>query len=352
MATNPASAPSERIHFDIDKSWLAKYSEPIVEPDLPIVDPHHHLWDRGYRYLFDELLADTRSGHNIGSTVFLQCRSMYRTDADEALAPVGETEFVNGAAAMSASGLYGPSRLCAGIVGFADFLLGAAVDRVLEAHLRAAGDRFKGIRNSSVWDEDASVKTVPGEIPRGLLLDAKFREGFARLGRHGLTFDAWLFHHQIPDLTDLARAFPGINIVLNHIGGPIGIKAYANKREEVTHLWRDNMTALAKCPNVYVKLGGLGMNVMGFGFDDPQQHKVPVSSETVAAAWRPYIEYCIGAFGVERCMFESNFPVDKRSCSYAVLWNAFKRLARNYSPAEKTALFSETARRFYRLPKV
>jgi L-fuconolactonase len=352
MAVTPASAPSERIHFDIDDTWLAKHVEPIIEPELPIVDPHHHLWDRGYRYLFDELLADTRSGHNIRSTVFLQCRSMYRTDADAALAPVGETEFVNGAAAMSASGLYGESRLCAGIVGFADFLLGAPVERVLEAHLRAAGDRFKGIRNSSVWDEDASVKTVPGEIPRGLLLDRAFREGFARLRPHGLTFDAWLFHHQIPDLTDLAKAFPGINIVLNHIGGPIGINAYANKREEVTRLWRDNIDALAKCPNVYMKLGGLGMNVMGFGFDDPKKHAAPVSSEVLAAAWRPAIEHCIGAFGVERCMFESNFPVDKRSCSYAVLWNAFKRLAKNYSAAEKAALFSETARRFYRLPKV
>jgi len=350
MASNPASAPSERIHFDVDDAWLQSHREPIIEPERAIVDPHHHLWDRGYRYLFDELLADTASGHNIRSTVFLQCRSMYRADADPALAPVGETEFVNGAAAASASGLYGTARLCAGIVGFADLLLGARVDYVLEAHLRAAGERFKGIRNSSVWDEDPSVKTVPGEIPRGLLLDGKFREGFARLGHHGLSFDAWLFHHQIPDLTQLARAFPGINVVLNHIGGPIGINAYAGRREEVSQLWRANIAALAKCPNAYLKLGGMGMNVMGFGFDDRRRHQVPVSSESLAAAWRPYIEHCIAAFGVERCMFESNFPVDKRTCSYAVLWNAFKRLAKSYSPGEKAALFSETARRFYRLP--
>ena len=350
MAINPASAPNERIHFDIDEAWLARLREPIIEPELPIVDPHHHLWDRGYRYLFDELLADTGSGHNIRATVFLQCRSMYRAGADPALAPVGETEFVNGAAAMSASGLYGNTRLCAGIVGFADLALGTSVDRVLDAHLRVAGERFKGVRNSSVWDGDPSVKTVPGEIPRGLLLDGKFREGFARLGRYGLTFDAWLFHHQIPDLTDLARSFPGINVVLNHIGGPIGINAYATKREEVMRLWRDNVAALANCPNVYVKLGGMGMNVMGFGFDDRDQHELPVSSETLAAAWRPYIEHCLATFGVERCMFESNFPVDKRTCSYAVLWNAFKRLTKNCSEEEKTALFSGTARRFYRLP--
>jgi L-fuconolactonase len=352
MAINTASVPSERIHLDLDDAWLAKHHEPIIEPDLPIVDPHHHLWDRGYRYLFDELLADTVSGHNIRSTVFLQCRSMYRADTDPALAPVGETEFVNGAAAMSASGLYGEARLCAGIVGFADLLLGTEVDRVLEAHLRVAGERFKGIRNSSVWDEDPSVKTVPSEIPRDLLLDGKFREGFARLGRYGLTFDAWLFHHQIPDLADLARAFPAINVVLNHIGGPIGINAYADKREEVWRLWHDNIAALAKCANVYVKLGGMGMNVMGFGFDDRHQHKVPVSSEELAVGWRPYIEHCIATFGVARCMFESNFPVDKRTCSYEVLWNAFKRVAKNYSASEKAALFSGTAQRFYRLPVV
>jgi len=343
-ANKPAVAPSP---FSVDEAWLAKYREPILEPDLPIVDPHHHLWDnRGFRYLFEDLLADVKSGHNIRSTVFLQCRSMYRAGGDPDLAPLGETEFVNGAAAMSASGIYGPARLCAGIVGYADLLLGARVDRVLEAHLEIAGERFKGIRNSSVWDEDASVKTVPGEIPRGLLLDAKFREGFARLERHELSFDAWLFHHQIPDLTDLARAFPGTAIVLNHIGGPIGINAYASKRKEVFAAWRDNIAALAKCPNVTLKLGGMGMHVMGFALD---KRPVPASSEEMAAAWRPYVEHCIAQFGVERCMFESNFPVDKQAYSYAVMWNAFKRLAAGYSATEKTALFSGTARRVYRL---
>jgi predicted TIM-barrel fold metal-dependent hydrolase len=350
MSAEPGK--TETNPFAVDEGWLARYREPILDPGLPIVDPHHHLWDnRGYRYLFADLLADTSSGHDIRATVFLQCRSMYRADADPALAPVGETEFVNGAAAMSASGVYGPTRLCAGIVGFADLLLGAGVERVLEAHLRAAGDRFKGIRNSSVWDQDPTVKTVPGDIPRGLLLDGKFREGFARLHRYGMSFDAWLFHHQIPDLADLARAFPDTIIVLNHIGGPIGINAYAGQRDEVFRRWRDSIAELARAPNVYCKLGGMGMNVMGFGFDDAEKHPAPVSSELLAAAWRPYVEHCIGAFGVERCMFESNFPVDKRTVSYAVLWNAFKRLAAGCSAGEKTALFSETARRAYRLPE-
>ncbi|HEY5209043.1 MAG TPA: amidohydrolase family protein [Stellaceae bacterium] len=350
MSTDtPRQAPASP--HAINTEWLATYREPIIDPDLPIVDPHHHLWDnRGFRYLFADLLADTSSGHNIRATVFLQCRAMYRAGADAALAPVGETEFVNGAAAMSASGIYGATRHCAGIVGFADLLLGAGVDRVLEAHLRAAGDRFKGIRNSSTWDEDQSIVTVPGSIPRGLLLDRTFREGFARLGAHGLSFDAWLFHTQIAELTDLARAFPGTDIVLNHIGAPVGQNSYAGKRAAVFQAWRADIDALAKMPNAYCKLGGLGMAVMGFGFDDSQKHKTPVSSAILAAAWQPYIEHCIAAFGVERCMFESNFPVDKRSCSYPVLWNAFKRIAANYSAAEKTALFSATARRVYRLP--
>jgi L-fuconolactonase len=335
----------------VNNEWLTKYSEPILEPDLPIVDPHHHLWDyRGFPYLFADFLADTSTGHNIRSTVFLQCRAMYRADAHPDLAPVGETEFVNGAAALAASGIYGETRHCAGIVGFAELRLGAAVDRVLEAHLRAAGDRFKGIRNSSVWDEDQSIVTVPGAIPPRLLYDAKFREGFAKLGAYGLSFDAWLFHHQILDLADLAKAFPGTTIVLNHIGAPIGQNTYTGKRDEVFRQWRNDIGALAKMPNAYCKLGGMGMAVMGFGFDDSSKHKTPVSSETLAAAWKPYIEHCIEAFGVERCMFESNFPVDKRTVSYPVLWNAFKRLAKNCSAAEKTALFSETARRAYRLP--
>jgi predicted TIM-barrel fold metal-dependent hydrolase len=349
MSAASGKTEAERILFSIDEKWLGKYREPILEPDLPIVDPHHHLWDRGHRYLLDDLLVDTRSGHNIRSTVFLQCDSMYRAEGDPVLKPVGETEFVNGVAAMSASGLYGPARLCAGIVGFADLQLGAAVDRVLEAHLRAAGERFKGVRYCSVWDADPTIKSVPIFIPKGLLLDTKFREGFARLARYGLSFDAWLFHTQIPELADLARAFPDTTIVMNHIGGPLAIGAYAGEREEVFDRWRGAIVDIARCPNVQVKLGGMGMHTMGFELD---KRETPASSEELAVLWRPYVEVCLAAFGVERAMFESNFPVDKRSCSYAVLWNAFKRLAKGCSPNDKTALFSGTARRVYRLLEV
>jgi predicted TIM-barrel fold metal-dependent hydrolase len=341
----PAARPT--IHFPVNEKWLATHVEPAIEPARPIVDPHHHLWDRQQRYLFNELLQDVNTGHNIVATVFLQCASMYRADGDPAYAAIGETEFVNGVAAMSASGGYGKMRACAGIVGHADLQrLGAGVEPVLEAHRRAGGGRFRGIRNSSVWDADPSIITVPTPPPRGLLGDARFREGFARLAKFGLSFDAWLYHTQIGELADLARAFPDTTIVLDHVGGPIGIGAYAGRRAEVFEAWRAAIRDIARCPNVSVKLGGLGMKVMGFGFEE--KPRAPASDE-LEQAWRPHLETCIDAFGVDRAMFESNFPVDKQSCSYAVLWNAFKRFAARYSESEKHALFAGTACRVYRI---
>jgi predicted TIM-barrel fold metal-dependent hydrolase len=344
MTAEPAR-PS--ISFPVDEPWLATHVEAALEPERPIVDPHHHLWERQQRYLFDELRADLGSGHNIRATVYLQCGSMYRADGDPAYASLGETEFVNGVAAMSASGGYGDLRACAGIVGHADLQrLGGDVEPVLEAHLRAGGGRFRGIRNSSVWDADASIVTTPMPPPRGLLGDRRFREGFAKLAKFGLSFDAWLYHPQIGELMDLARAFPETAIVLDHVGAPIGVGAYQGRRAEVFELWRDAIRDLARCRNVNVKLGGLGMRVMGFGFEE--KPRAPASEE-LAQAWRPYLETCIECFGTERAMFESNFPVDKQSCSYAVLWNAFKRFAKDYSEAEKSALFAGTAARVYRL---
>jgi predicted TIM-barrel fold metal-dependent hydrolase len=314
---------------------------------MPIIDPHHHLWDRGARYLLEELKRDIdASGHNVRATVFLQCDSMYRADGDPKFAPIGETEFVNGIAAMSASGIYGPARLCAGIVSFANLLLGAEVDAVLEAHLRTGGERFKGVRYCSVWDADKSIKSTPMDFPQGLLLDAQFRSGFARLARYGLSFDAFLYHTQIPELTDLARSFPDTIIVLNHIGSPLGIGVYADRRDEVFKDWQRNIRDLGKCPNVRVKLGGMGMHFFGFGFE---KQAMPPSSEELAKTWRPFVETCVEAFGPQRAMFESNFPVDKRYYSYGVMWNAFKGLAAGYSSAEKAELFFESARRTYRL---
>ena len=342
--STPSPSPT---YLPVRQDWLDRRKEPILEPDLPIVDPHHHLWDRpGWRYLLDELLADTNSGHNIVATVFVQARAMVRAAGPVEMRPVGETEFVNGVAAMSASGIYGKTKVCAGIVGHADLTLGSRVEPVLAALVRAGGDRFRGIRHITAWDGDESIRNPAYSPPPNLLADKTFREGFAVLDRLGLSFDAWLYHPQIIELTDLARAFPQTKIVLNHVGGPIGIGVYAGKRKEVVPAWAASIKALAACQNVCVKVGGLGMRMGGFAFHEAAE---PPSSETLAVAWRPYVETCIEAFGASRCMFESNFPVDKGSYSYPVFWNACKLLAKGANQADKADLFAGTATRFYRL---
>ncbi len=345
MSTSTSGTISH--YLPVREFWLSQRNEPVMEPELPIVDPHHHLWDRPtWRYMLSDLLADLNAGHKVVATVFVQCRAFHRASGPEEMKPVGETEFVNGVAAMSASGGYGPARICAGIVGHADLRLGARVEKVLEAHLRAGGERFRGIRHITAWDADPVMLNPGYPMPSRLMEDAAFREGFTKLAAMDLTFDAWLYHPQIPELTSLARAVPEARIVLDHVGGPLGIGGYAGKREEVFATWRPAIRELASCPNVHVKLGGLGMRINGFGFDE---HPEPPSSEQLAAAWKPYVETCIEAFGARRCMFESNFPVDKGSYSYLVGWNAFKRLASDASVADKADLFSGTATRFYRL---
>ncbi len=333
--------------YGVDAAWLERRREAILEPDLPICDPHHHLWDfPTNRYLLPDLLADTGSGHRVERTVFVECTAFYRADGPEALRVAGETEFVNGAAAMAASGRYGATRACAGIVGYADLTLGAAVEEVLAAHVAAGNGRFRGIRHAAGWDASAEVQNSHTKPPPELYRRADFRQGFARLRQFGLSFDVWLYHPQLADVADLARAFPDQPMVLDHVGGPLGIGPYADRRDEVFPHWRQAIRELARLPNLSVKLGGLGMKICGFAF---HKRPEPPSSEELAALWRPYIETCVEAFGAERCMFESNFPVDKVSCGYAVLWNAFKRLAAGASAAEKAALFRDTAMRFYRL---
>ena len=321
--------------------------EDVIEPELPICDPHHHLWDfPTSRYLLPELLADTGSGHRVESTVFVECTAFYRASGAEDLRVVGETEFVGGAAAMAASGRYGAALACAGIVGRADLAMGARVEAVLAAQVAAGNGRFRGIRHASAWDASEQINRSHTDPPEKLLAQPAFREGFAKLRDFGLSFDAWLYHPQIGELTDLARAFPDQSIILDHVGGPVGIGPYAGRREAVFTGWRQSIRDLASCPNVVVKLGGLGMTLCGFGV-----HKLPAPafSQTLAELWRPYIETCIEAFGPARCMFESNFPVDRPSCTYRVLWNAFKRIAEGASAAEKALLFRDTARRVYRL---
>jgi len=347
MVSGNAAASKSGLYADPREDWLAQYTEEIIDPKRPIVDPHHHLWDRGgLRYMIEEMSDDIASGHNIVATVYVDCRSMYRASGPEAFRPVGEVEFANGVAAMAASGGYGPALICAGIVSHVNLLLGDSARRVLEAEITAGQGRFRGIRHSSAYDADPDIAHMYATRPQGLLLDSTFRKGFACLAPLDLSFDAWLFHPQLSEFVDLARAFPDTRIVLDHCGGPVGLGRFAGRREETFAVWKASILEAAKCPNVVVKLGGLAMRLLGYDF---HERAMPPSSEEAAAAWRPYIESCIEAFGPARCMFESNFPPDKGQCSYQVIFNAFKRIAAQYSEAEKTALFSKTAADFYRL---
>jgi predicted TIM-barrel fold metal-dependent hydrolase len=348
MAEQPATAQASHTpHLPVRPEWLALRNEAILEPQLPIIDAHHHLWDRpGARYLFDELLSDLNSGHHVTATIFVQCRSMYRRHAPVPLQPVGEVEFINGIAAQSASGLYGDVAACAAIVGCADLMLGQDVAAVLE-QLQAAGNgRLRGIRNSTAWHGDERIRSNPVQPPPGMLSDARFRSGVAQLARYGLSLDIWAYHTQLAEVHALAAAHPHTSIIVNHAGGPLGAGPYAGQREQVMPVWRAAMQQLAALPNVSVKIGGLGMPVGGYDFHLQPE---PPSSQQLAQAWQPYVEFCIDSFGPQRCMFESNFPVDKGMFSYATLWNAFKRLSTQYSASERQALFSTTAARLYRI---
>lgn len=330
----------------IDEAWLALRTEPVLEPDLPIIDAHHHLFDHPqHPYLLREMLADME-GHDIRATIYVEASAMVRADGDPAFKHLGELEFANGIAAMSASGLYGPSRVCAGIVAHANLSLGARVREVLERYLAAAPDRFRGIRHYGAHDPNPGVTTIANPPPPGLYRDRTFREGFAELAKLGLVFDSWLYHPQLGDLVDLADAFPDTTIVVDHMGGRLGVGPYADDPAGVSALWEKGVRALAARPNVQVKIGGNAMRMMGHGF---HQRPAPPSSEDLAAAWRPIYEVCLDAFGPQRCMFESNFPVDKVSCSYRILWNALKRLAAGLSQEDKAAMFAGNARRIYRL---
>ena len=325
----------------IDEKWLGQRTEEILEPGLPIVDPHHHLWE-WTGYMLPELLTDL-AGHNVRATVFMETGARYRADGPEHLRPVGETEFVAGVIEQARK--LSPVRVCEGIIGHADLTLGHVVDEVLAAHIAAGKGHFRGIRTNAHFDK--AVGWSPTPPPEHLLLDQQFRAGFSRLAAHGLVCDAMQFQTQLPDLADLARAFADTTIIVNHCGGPLGVGPYAGRRDELFAPWKAAMRELAKHPNVLVKLGGLA-NPFFSGLSFRRQPVAP-SSDEIAAAFRPYVEVCIEAFGPDRCMFESNFPADKESCSYAILWNAFKRLAAGYSAAEKQALFSGTAARVYGL---
>lgn len=329
--------------------WHALTVEPILEPALPICDAHHHFWDGRtervpyQRYLLHELVADIQSGHNVRSTVFIEARSMYRPDGPEAMRPVGEVEFVQGLAAASASGLYGPSRAAAAIIGYANLTLGAQVAPVLEALQAASPNRFRGVRHSTGWDPHPEVDN---RASQGLMADATFRAGARELARRGLCWETSMYFPQLPDLAACAQALPDLTIILNHVGGLIRVGPYANREAEVQETWWRGIAAVAACPNIIMKLGGLGLPRAGFDWHTRQK---PVGSIELAEGMAPWLTYCIEQFGPTRCMFESNFPVDKVSYAHHVLYNAFKRLSAGYSASERTALFHDTAVRVYRI---
>lgn len=337
-----------------NNDWLALTSEPTLEPALPICDPHHHFWDRRsaripyQRYLLDELAADIYGGHNVRSTVFIECRSMYRADGPAEMRPVGEVEFVQGLAAASASGLYGPARAAAAIIGHANLNLGERVAPVLEALQAASPNRFRGIRHSVTWDPHPEVENSAAHKIQGQLASDQFRAGARVLARKGFSLEGWVYHPQLPELAAFAKSVPELTIVLNHVGGLLRTGPYANRNDEVMANWRNGIAAVAACPNVVVKLGGIGMIRTGF---DWHTRDKPIGSEELAASMAPILTHCIEQFTPARSMFESNFPVDKVSFSYNVMYNAFKLFSKAYSASERAAMFHDTAARIYRIAR-
>ena len=332
-----------------NNDWLLQVTETPLEPERPIIDPHHHLFiqrpNTETDYFVPKFAKDIdASGHNILASVYIECNAMYRKDGPDARRPLGEVEFAAGQAAMAESGLYGPRRLCAGIIGYANLRLGQAVGEVLDAQTSASGGRFKGIRFQDTWSANPDIRHGLNKPSEFQFNEPDFREGFAELASRGLLFEAWCYHTHIPQVTALARAFPDTIIVLNHHGGPIGIGPYEGKQDDVFAQWQKDITDLATCENVYAKLGGLQMEVNGYGW---HERKTPPTSKELYQVTKRWHKHALEAFGVERCLFESNFPVDKMSCSYGVLWNSFKRLAMDYSEAEKSGLFHDNAARVY-----
>jgi L-fuconolactonase len=328
-------------------TWLAQVKEEIIEPERRIIDPHHHLWDAPERgsYLLEDLWADTESGHRIEKTVFVECRASYRESGAEHLRPIGETEFVAEIAAASAAG-GSDSATIAGIVAHADLTRGEAVEEVLRAHEEAGGGLFRGIRHAGARDPHPEDLRIAGRAPEGLYADPVFREGMRVLGRLGLSYDTWHYHHQNAAFAELARSVPGTTMILDHFGTPLGVGRYSDRREEIFRDWKSDIAEIARCPNVFAKLGGLAMPDNGFGWD---RRSLPPTSDEFAEAQRRYYLHAIECFGPERCMLESNFPVDKLSLSYPVLWNGLKKIVGDFSEDEKHAMFYGTAARVYRL---
>ncbi|MEM7323623.1 MAG: amidohydrolase family protein [Actinomycetota bacterium] len=339
-----AESPFDYSGGEAHTDWLALVTEEAIDPELPIVDAHHHLWVREPPpYLLREYLADLNTGHNVVATVYAECRSMYRLGGPEEMKPVGESEFVAGMAAMSDSGAFGSTRVCQAMIGWVDVMLGADVGPVLDAHVAASGGRFRGVRVSAAWHPDETIFSFIEDGDR--LTRPELRAAVAVLGDRDMVLDCWVYHTQLDQLIDLADAVPGLTIIANHTGVPVLAGPYRGRKDDAFADWRAGMTELAKRTNVVLKLGALPLRAK-----DNADPTGPPTSDDVAAAWGPWIETAIQLFGPDRCLFESNFPVHRRWCSYPVLWNGFKKITAYYSPDERLALFSGTASRVYRLP--
>ena len=337
------ATPKDIALLGLRDDWLAQVQEPVLDPAREIIDAHHHFWNRdGAAYELDQLWADTQSGHNIRQTVFIECHSGYDLSGPEELKPVGETRYV---AALAVKAMLRPERAqIGGIIAFAD-LRNPDLDRVLAAHEAAGQGLFRGIRQPGAYGIDPALM-IAGRGQAGLYGDPDFRRGLARLGDHGLSFDTWMHHPRLPEFLDLARAVPQTTLVLDHFGTPLGVGQFAGTRENYFPIWQDLMTQLAACPNVVVKLGGFAMPDNGWGWHERPR---PPTSDEFVQAQAPWYHHMIHSFGPDRCMFESNFPVDRMSISYPVLWNALKKIAARYDEPAQTALFSGTAKRVYRL---
>jgi len=327
--------------------WLDLVEEEIIDPERPIIDPHHHLWRRpnNNNYLLENLWRDTGSGHNVVKTVFVECHAQYRPDGEEHLKPLGETEFVARQAELSEAGETGDAVI-KGIVGNVDLTRGEAVREVLEEHIELAGGRFRGIRHAGARDPHPEALMIAGRAPSGLYSMDSYRKGLNVLGNMGLTFDTWHYHHQNQDFAELASACPDTQMILDHFGTPLGVGPYENKREEIFAQWKDDIEKIAECSNVVAKIGGLAMPDNGFGW---HQASTPPTSDEFVAAQRRYYLHTIECFGPGRCMMESNFPVDRFSISYQVLYNGLKKIVADFSEEEKHAMFYGTAERIYSL---
>ncbi len=333
-------------HEPGSREWLDQVQEEIIDPEREIIDPHHHLWrGRWFDYLLEDLWADTGSGHNVTKTVFIQCRAEYRTAGPEHLKPVGETEFVAEIAQQSQKGSETQARI-AGIIAHANLTLGDVVEEILDAHEDAGRGLFRGIRHAGAREENPDALMIQGLGEKGLFDREDFRQGVRLLGRRGLTYESWHYHHQIRSFTTMAKAVPDTVIILDHFGTPLGVGPYAGRRDEIFQEWKKDIAELAKCENVYAKLGGMAMPDNGFGW---HLRAVPPTSDEFVKAQKDYYLHTIECFGPNRCMFESNFPVDRLSISYPVVWNGFKKIVAEFSEDEKDMMFSDTATRVYNL---